>query len=106
MIQILKYFFITMGVFFTAILVFVGYVWFFDVWQIRTGLTNMFTTFEARDIVNGNGAIDFDSLPEDVFSEERVDCYTKILGQDRVNEISAGAVPTPSELLSLSSCLD
>jgi hypothetical protein len=48
--------------------------------------------------------IDSSALPSDI-TDEQMSCFNEQLGEERVDEIIAGAVPTPLELIKASSCL-
>jgi hypothetical protein len=40
------------------------------------------------------------------FSQEEIECFTRILGAERVEEIKKGAVPSPGEFFAAKECLN
>jgi len=59
---------------------------------------------EEQETMLENAGIDVGSLPTAI-SPAMESCFIKILGQERVNEIKAGAVPGPLDIFRVKSCL-
>jgi len=60
-------------------------------------------TSDQADALKANG-VDPNSLPTTITPEQE-ECFVKIFGQTRVNEIKAGGTPTATEFIKGTSCL-
>jgi hypothetical protein len=132
--KVLTIFFVSLGVIFFFILIGLAYLWFADSFEIRPLLERYRTPAMSTDVaevasegvvtatatqvstdVNPNLSpaqedallligIDPTLLPKEVTAEQMA-CFVRVLGQARVDEILAGAAPTPIELLIAKDCL-
>ena len=120
MFTLLRYFFLTLGFIFFAILVATAYIWFANVWNVQaifSAVTQEPTTVEMTE--DGEGinesltaeqqkAMDDFGISSDFFTDldaEQQACLADVLGEERVEEIKQGAMPTPVEIARGSSCL-
>jgi len=69
-----------------------------------TGDKNPMLTPEQETLLEEHG-IDPASVPSSITPEMEA-CFEKTLGEDRVNEIKAGAEPTATELFTARSCIE
>lgn len=111
---IVQYFFVTLGVIFFALILFVAYVWYSDMWNVRTYSSFITASPAAIQPASESGsaeqqeALEAAGIDAGVFanlSTEQEQCFTDRLGQDRVNEIISGAMPTLAEITAGSECL-
>lgn len=128
-------FFVVLGVIFFFILIGVGYFIVADPFHIRPLVMSMYqmqssqddtddttktidspaTQFETTTATSSslsdnqtNGLEAVGIAPESVptqFSPEQVACFNRILGQERVNEIKGGDMPTPAEYYMAKECV-
>jgi len=73
-----------------------------DTTSLKVNGSNSLTSDQA-DALKANG-VDPNSLPTTITPEQE-ECFVKIFGQTRVNEIKAGGTPTATEFIKGTSCL-
>lgn len=66
--------------------------------------TNQYDLSPAQILFLEKVGIDPSKLPTDI-SPELEDCLTNAVGEERAQQIKAGAVPTPADLLKAKTCL-
>lgn len=128
-------FFVVLGVIFFFILIGIGYFIVADPLHIRPVVMSMYEMQTAQDNSDGasvptnspttqssaettattglsdNQTKALESVgiaPESVpsqFTPEQVTCFTRILGEQRVNEIKGGDMPTPAEYFTAKECI-
>ncbi len=127
-------FFVVLGIIFFFILLAVGYFIIVDPLNLRPVVTSMYNMQSADDqvdvIVPGDSAPEMPTstatptsnmsdnqakaleavgiAPESVpaqFTPAQIQCFTQILGEQRVNEIKAGDTPTPTEFFKAKECV-
>lgn len=59
---------------------------------------------EDQEILLESAGVDTSNLPTEVTAEQ-IDCGVEALGEDRINEIKAGAEPTISDVIKAAHCL-
>ncbi len=64
----------------------------------ETGTTLPMTEAQAQ-------ALDSVGISASAISEEQEACFVRVLGQTRVDEVKAGAIPTAAEFFSARGCL-
>lgn len=120
MFTILRYFFTTLGVLFFALICAALFVWYADIWGIQTMakfLINQPTTIQQTDSsLEGSELSDeqkdaleaagINTEAEVLFSDEQIQCFESILGEERVQAIEEGAMPTPMEIMRTGECLE
>lgn len=115
---ILTYFFVTLGVIFFAIILFLVYAWHANVWGVQNFVSFVQSEplpMEPAGESGGSGAsteqqsaLEEYGLDESTFtnlSDEQEACFTENLGEDRVAEILDGAMPTLTEITTGAECL-
>ena len=116
---ILTYFFVTLGVIFFAIILFLVYVWHANVWNVQNFVSfvqseplSMEQSTEATGASGASteqqSALEQYGIDESTFtnlSDEQEACFTENLGEDRVAEILDGAMPTLTEITTGAECL-
>lgn len=117
MLSLLRYFLMSMGVLFLFLLAGVWYVWHANVWNVQAlgpvllpgdipGWTATSTDAEA-----GAQAVWLESVGlepgglSDLSEATRV-CFVDQLGEERVQEIEAGALPNPLEITKGLGCIE
>lgn len=119
MFTLLRYFFLTLGFIFFAILVATAYIWFANVWNVQaifSAVTQEPTTVEMTEGDEGASgsptaeqekAMEDFGISSDFFTDldsEQQTCLVDVLGEERVEEIKQGAMPTPVEIARGSGC--
>ena len=111
---IINYFFVTLGVIFFILILAVLYVWYSDMWSIRTYATFMQSRTQSAPATDDGGRAEQQQALEaagldmgmfDTLTAEQETCFVDRLGAERVAEISAGAMPTMGEIAAGSDCL-
>jgi len=118
--KLLTYFFVTLGVIFFVIICSAAYIWFTDMYGVRS-LVGAFTGAETSitpSVVDKNPAlsptqeaaleqigIDPAAVPTTISPAQEA-CATEILGAARVAEIKAGDTPTLTEFAQARSCFE
>lgn len=114
MLQLLRYFFVTLGVIFFILLLGISFIWFTDTWGVRTVIE--YTLAPKSITINSasTGSVEqaqaleeagLDvSLFTDLSTVQEV-CFIARLGEVRVAEIVAGAMPSAAEILQGAPCL-
>ena len=114
-LDLLRYFFVTLGIIFFAILLFAGLVWWNDGWGLRT-LTGYVIAPQSASVetatttmtLEQGAALQEAGIDPELFtniSTAQEECFISKLGADRVAEIVAGAMPTAAEVLTGAPCL-
>ena len=109
MLQIIRYFFVTLGVIFFILLVSLWYVWHTDMWSVRTVADYILersgpgATVEDM-LTSGSG--DGIDIARQEWSEMELECFRNLFGVERVAEIEAGATPTALELMRGMECVE
>jgi hypothetical protein len=127
-------FFVVLGVIFFFILLAVGYFIVADPLNLRPVVMSLYEMQSANDQIDGPTPADgslptaqaqdtttsgmsdnqvkaleaVGIAPESVpsqFTPEQTACFTRILGEQRVNEIKAGGTPTPAEYYKAKECI-
>ncbi len=113
MLQLFRYFFVTLGVIFFLLIIGALFVWFTDAWGVRS-VVEFTLTPKSISVDSSAGtseqaqALEEAGLDMNLFSNltpEQETCFTDRLGADRVAEIVAGAMPSPGEVLQGAPCL-
>lgn len=133
--RFLNIFFVSLGVIFFIIILTLAYLWVADPFEIKPLIERYQTpsvsvSSEAESVPARGGesavvtdvtdrnpnltpaqedalnlvGIDPGVLPEEI-TPKQMSCFTEVLGEARVNEIKAGAAPTPVELFKARECL-
>ncbi len=113
---ILTYFFVTLGVIFFCLVLLVLYVWYSDMWGVRTYATFLQSTpaatTQSSETTDGTQAqaeaLEEAGLDIGMFADlsaEQEACFEAQLGADRVDEIKGGAMPSMTEIAAGAECL-
>lgn len=107
MMKLIKGFFIVLGVIFALLIAGGTYLYVADPFGFKP-IVNSFlespagTTEVPR---NDDGSIDREAAAESISAEQEA-CFYSALGEERANEIRAGADPTPTDFFKARHCIE
>ena len=129
LLQILNWFFVTLGVIFLILVIIISYIWIADPFNLKPLIPSGISPVSVIKTITGNNEVKIDNIdknpllteeqeaqleslgiePADLPTEitpEMEKCFTEKLGEDRANQIIQGSSPTPADFLKASSCLN
>ncbi len=106
MLNLIKYFLITMGLLFVSLLFGMWYVWHTNLWNVRMVTPLLVPSDQTIAATTTPTPLQVSEYWIEQVDDETRACFVTLFGEERVQEIEAGASPTVSELADGVTCIN